>query len=125
VATASGTLLRYRLSGGPVRIDYDLTIRDDGTAEVDERHRSRDPIRLEIPSRELERIRTLLASLSEPTLSFGERFGRLFAGSGGMKIRLEWDVGKITRTDPDDPTLVELLELLDQIRLRAVRSVPR
>ena len=108
-------LLRYRLSGGPVRIDHLMVVREDGSGELDERHRSRDAIRLEVSSRELEQIRELL----------GERVGRLFSSAGGTRVRLDWDGGKITRPDPDDPSLRELLELLDEIRLRAMRSQPR
>lgn len=128
MVTASSTapvLLRYRLSGGPVRIDHVLTIREDGTAELNERHRSRDPLWLEIPSRELERIRTLLEGVEPPRASLGQRLGRLFSGGDATRVRLEWEGGKITRADPDDPTVVELFELLDEIRLRAVRSQPR
>ncbi|MFL5869629.1 MAG: hypothetical protein ACJ75R_00985 [Solirubrobacterales bacterium] len=118
-------LLRYRLAGGPVRIDHLLTIREDASAELDERHRSREPIRFEIPSRELDRIRALLGELSPPRHGLGERLSRMFSGGDMTRIRLEWDGGKITRTDPDDPALAELLNLLDEIRLRAMRSQPR
>jgi hypothetical protein len=118
-------LLRYRLSGGPVRIDHLMVVREDGSGELDERHRSRDAIRLEVSSRELARIRELLGSVEQSRPSLGERMGRLFSSAGGTRIRLDWDGGKITATDPDDPGLTELLELLDEIRLRAMRSQPR
>jgi hypothetical protein len=118
-------LLRYRLSGGPVRIDHLMVVREDGSGELDERHRSRDAIRLEVSSRELDRIRELLGSVEQSRPSLGERVGRLFSSAGGTRIRLDWDGGKITAPDPDDPSLRELLELLDEIRLRAMRSQPR
>ena len=118
-------LLRYRLSGGPVRIDHLMVVREDGSGELDERHRSRDAIRFEVSSNELASIRELLASLGQSRPSFGERLGRIFAGADATRIRLEWDGGKITRTDADDPALTQLLGLLDEIRLRAMRSQPR
>jgi hypothetical protein len=118
-------LLRYRLSGGPVRIDHLMVVREDGSGELDERHRSRDAIPLEVSSRELEQIRELLASVQQSRPSLGERVGRLFSSAGGTRVRLDWDGGKITRPDPDDPSLRELLGLLDEIRLRAMRSQPR
>ena len=122
---ATPVLLRYRLSGGPVRIDHLLVVREDGSGELDERHRSRDAIRFDVSSSELARIHELLASLEQSRPSFGERLGRLFAGAGATRIRLDWDGGKITRTDADDAALTQLLGLLDEIRLRAMRSQPR
>jgi hypothetical protein len=123
--TTARVLLRYRLSGGPVRIDHLMVVREDGSGELDERHRSRDAIRFEVSSSELARIRELLASLEQSRPGLGERLGRLFAGADTTRIRLDWDGGRITRTDPDDPALTQLLDLLDEIRLRTMRSQPR
>jgi hypothetical protein len=125
-ATSSApVLLRYRLSGGPVRIDHLMVVREDGSGELDERHRTRDPIRFEVSSRELARIRELLGTVKQARPGLGGRLGRLLSSASGTRVRLDWDGGKVTAPDPDDPSLTELLNLLDEVRLRAMRSQPR
>ena len=118
-------LLRYRVHGGPVRVDQRLTVFEDGFAELDERHRSRDPVRIEIGSAELARIRELLDNVSPRRAGFGDWVRRQFSPHEGPRFRLDWDGHKITAVDPEDPNLPELLSLLDEIRVRAVRSQPR
>jgi hypothetical protein len=118
-------LLRYRVHGGPVRVDQRLTVFEDGFAELDEHHRSREPVRIEIGSGELERIRELLDTVSPRRAGFGGWVRRQFSPHEGPRFRLDWDGHKITAADPDDPNLPELLSLLDEIRVRAVRSQPR
>ena len=118
-------LLRYRVHGGHVRVDQRLTLFEDGTGELDERHRTRDPIRLEVSSREVERIRGLLGTVSSRRGSAGDWLRRRISPVKGPRFRLTWGGHKITAVDPDDPELAELVALLDEIRLRAIRSQPR
>jgi hypothetical protein len=102
-----------------------MTIAADGTVEVDEHHRTRDPLTLAIDSAELERIRGLLESLPEGRLSKRPRFLERASPMRGMRFRLRWDRRSVSGEAPTDPQLAELLGLLDEIRLRAVRSQPR
>jgi hypothetical protein len=118
-------LLSYRVHGGPVRVDQRLTVSEDGQVELDERHRSRDPVRLEIGAGELERIRELLASVSDRRMGVGEWLAHRLSQAKGPRFRLEWDGHKITALDPRDPNLAELLSLLEDVRVRAIRSQPR
>jgi hypothetical protein len=124
VATAP-ELLRYRVHGGHVRVDQRLTLFDDGTGELDEHHRSRDPIRVEVGSGELQRIRELLDALSTRRGSAADWILRRISPVRGPRFRLSWAGHKITAADPDDPALAELLALLDELRVNAVRSQPR
>jgi hypothetical protein len=118
-------VVRYRVFGGPVRVDQRLTVFGDGTVELDERHRSRDPVRTGIASREVERIRELLAAVADRRMSFGEWVRHRLSPTEGPRFRLEWDGHKVTAADPADPALGELLALLDEIRVRAIRAQPR
>jgi hypothetical protein len=124
----SGTapeLLRYRVYGGPVRVDQRLILFEDGSGELDERHRSRNPIRIEAASREVERIRELLGALTDRRGGVGEWLRQRVSPVEGHRFRLTWEGHKVTAPDPDDPALAELLTLLDELRLRAIRSQPR
>jgi hypothetical protein len=124
----SGTapeLLRYRVHGGPVRVDQRLILFEDGSGQLDERHRSREPIRLEAASGEVERIRELLGALTDRRGGIGEWLRQRVSPVEGHRFRLTWDGHKVTAPDPDDPALAELLSLLDELRQRAIRSQPR
>jgi hypothetical protein len=118
-------LLSYRVHGGPVRVDQRLTVFEDGSGELDERHRSRDSVRIEIGSAELARIRELLETVPPRRGGFGAWVRRQFSPHEGPRFRLEWDGHKITAADPGDPNLTELLSLLDDLRVRAIRAEPR
>jgi hypothetical protein len=118
-------LLRYRVHGGPVRVDQRLTLFEDGSGELDERHRSRDAVRVEVGSAQLERIRELLGELSTRRGGFGDWIRRRASPVKGQRFRLSWNGHKITAADPDDAALAELLALLDEIRVGAIRSQPR
>jgi hypothetical protein len=118
-------LLSYRVHGGPVRVDQRLTVSEDGQVELDERHRSRDPVRLEIGSTELERIRELLATVSDRRMGVGEWLAHHLSQGKGPRFRLDWGGHKITAADPADPNLAELLSVLEELRVRAIRSQPR
>jgi hypothetical protein len=118
-------LLSYRVHGGPVRVDQRLTVSEEGQVELDERHRSREPVRLEIGSGELERIRELLASIPDRRMGVGEWLAHHLSQAKAPRFRLEWDGHKITAADPGDPNLAELLSLLEHLRVRAIRSQPR
>src|SRR5262245_34399190 len=58
-----GVLVRYRVCGGPVAVDQRLTVFEDGAVELDERHRTRDSIRLRIDQTELDELRSALEQL--------------------------------------------------------------
>jgi hypothetical protein len=118
-------LLRYHVHGGPVRVDQRLTVYEDGSIELDERHRSREAVRLEVGAGELERMRELLGSLSSRRPGLGERLRHHLSPAKGPRFTLRWDRHKISAADPDDPALAELLSLLDELRIRAIRSQPR
>jgi hypothetical protein len=122
---SSPILVRYRVFGGPVRVDQRLTVFEDGDVELDERHRSRDAVRLQISSSELERMRKLLGSISGRRQTLRERLRHHLSPAKGPRFRLQWSGHRITGADTDDPQLAEVLSLLDEIRLRAIRSQPR
>ena len=103
---ASTILVRYRVHGGPVNVDQRVTVFDDGTAELDERHRSRDSIRLELDAAELERLRAALEAVP------AERWSR----SRSLSL------AKVGTFLPD---FARVVELLDELRLTAIRSEPR
>jgi hypothetical protein len=118
-------LLRYRVHGGPVRVDQRLTVFEDCSAELDERHRSRNAVRLELDEAEVERLRELLGSLSSRRPGLGERLRHHLSPAKGPRFSLHWNGHKISGSQPDDPAAAELLSLLDEIRVRAIRSQPR
>jgi hypothetical protein len=122
---ADEPLLRYRVSGGPVRVDQRLTVYEDGSAELDERHRSRDPVRLSLGSSELERIRTLIDSLPQGRLASRAWLRELWTPGRAQVFHLRLEGRSIRGVDVEDPALGELISLLDEIRLRAIRSQPR
>jgi hypothetical protein len=102
-----------------------MTIGEDGAVEVDEHHRSREPVRITLDSTELERIRILLESLPQGRLSKRPSLLERVSPMRHVRFQLRWDRRSVAGEAPTDPQLAELLALLDEIRLRAIRSVPR
>jgi hypothetical protein len=67
-----GILVRYRVVRGPVDVDQRLTVFEDGAVVLDERHRTRDAIRLQLDAAELEE--SAVRSRRYPTRSGDRRF---------------------------------------------------
>ena len=133
---ASEVLVRYRVSGGPVRVDQRLSVLSDGTVELDERHRGREAIRLTIGSSELERVRSALDTAEPDRWPTGFGFtwqklkGRLRDLLPYVQPRTHFELrrGRHATAWPDanlDPSVADLVETLDEIRVRAVQSQPR
>jgi hypothetical protein len=125
VPAAAAELLSYRVHGGPVRVDQRLTLFEDGSGELDEHHRSRDSIRLELSSGEIDRIRTLIDALPEGRLASRAWLREITTPGRAQVFQLRLSGRSIRGVDVEDPTLAELISLLDEIRLRAIRSQPR
>ena len=144
--SSEAVLVLYRVSGGPVAVDQRLTVFEDGRVVLDERHRSRGPISQRLERDELDRLRAGLRQISDTRWSHPGKlrrartrrwFSDLFAYwerdrgadyelwrgrrvisnviAGGM-----WDM--VSR-DYDIPP--DVVELLHQILVRAIRSEPR
>lgn len=128
-------LVEYRLLGGPVGIDQRLTVLADGTVELDERHRRRDPTRFRIEAEELERLRSALGEIPATTLSGGPTLalarGRaglraFFRMRGGAHVgRTYFQLGVGGRSiagQADEITDADgVRALLEELRARAVR----
>jgi hypothetical protein len=134
-ASQTETLVTYRVGGGPANVDQRMTVHEDGTVELDERHRSRDPIVLQLDAAEL---RKLLAGLEAVPAEAWSSPARLALGRFGHHLktsigRIPADAGmRVTRGSRalggralEDPNVASLVEHLDEIRVRAVRSEPR
>ena len=133
----SGVLVRYRVVGGPMHVDQRLTVREDGHAEVDERHRSRGEISVEVEPGELERLREALAVLPESRWSgaAGLAWARLKRNTvraiphnrfHGARTHFELRRGgRAISGYADDAGDLAAVPLLDALRVRAIRSAPR
>jgi hypothetical protein len=133
---SSRVLIGYRVSGGPANVDQRLTVFEDGTAELDERHRSRDTIRLQISAADLDRLRGAIATLppdrwSRPPRAALRRIGAIFLPSvpghraSGARFELRRGRRAIVGGPGDDPELAPMIDALDTLRVEAVRAVPR
>lgn len=137
---AGGVLVRYRVVGGPVDVDQRLTVFDDGAVELDERHRTRDTIRLHLDAAELEGVRAALeqiprevwgSGLPHLTLARMKRALRgtwtIFPDSGSdYELRRGRRAIHGARDDIGESILVTpLVDRLDELRVRAIRAVPR
>jgi hypothetical protein len=134
----AGVLVRYRVFGGPADIDQRLTVFEDGAVELDERHRSRDPIWVRMDATELEGLRAALEELpstrwSHPARAALARAWRnllpdLLGGAGranraGTELRRGGRV--ILGAEAGDGELDAVVAPLDAVRVRAVRAEPR
>jgi hypothetical protein len=139
VGAGSRPLLRYRVFGGPVAVDQRLTVFDDGTAQLDERHRSRAPIWIRLEPSELEAVRAGLDEVPGDRWarapSLARRAGRHLVETlliwlpgrmrhDGARFELRRD-GQVIAGATGDPSLPAVVELLDALRVRVVRSHPR
>jgi hypothetical protein len=131
-----GVLVRYRVFGGPAAVDQRLTVFEDGAVELDERHRSRDPTWLRLDASELDRLRAALEELPARHWSVLSRLGlmrvkdlfTLFPGvrvPSGAHFQLKRGGRAIVGGTAEDPELAALVELLDSLRVQAVRAHPR
>lgn len=132
----AAVLVRYRVFGGPVAVDQRLTVFEDGAVQLDERHRSRDPIWLRVDGADLERLRSLLDSLPAQRWSGRIRLAmtrvrRVFflsptdLVSSGTQFHLRRGRRAVVSGAVEDPDIAAAVELLDALRGRAVRSLPR
>jgi hypothetical protein len=134
--TQAGVLVRYRVFGGPVSVDQRLTVFEDGAVQLDERHRSRDPIWLQIDAAELEELRVALEELpaerwSNPARLALTRIRSLFILSripvlpSGADFQLRRGRRAILGEEIEESDVAALVDLLDALRVRAVCAVPR
>jgi hypothetical protein len=141
-ARQAGVLVSYRVFGGTTGVDHRLTVFENGAVELDERHRSRDSIWIQMSPSELEGLRSALSELppdlwSRPTRLGLARIGDGFRGLLGflnpfdmdidseMDFRIRWGKRVIFGREVLDPELVKVMGPLDAVRIRTVRSVPR
>lgn len=135
-------LVRYRVVGGPVDVDQRLTVFDDGAVELDERHRSRDVIRLRLDAAELGQLRAALEQI--PGSVWDSGLPRFALGRVKRALIRPWTVfvprspersyelrrGRKAivgaRVDIGDYVYIStLVAALDELRARAVRAEPR
>ena len=144
-------LVRYRVLGGPVSVDQRLTVFEDGSVELDERHRSRDPTWLRLDAAELNRLRSALSDVPESRWSILPRLAlarakRAFIAFFSLNdfdtftyFELKQDhhviAGETTRfaraptwppwSGPRDVEVAAVLRVLGALRVRAIRLHPR
>jgi hypothetical protein len=138
VAPDADILVRYRVSGGPAAVDQRLTLFEDGAAELDERHRSRDAVQIRLDRGELDAIREALEGV--PAARWAGRGRRVLARAGrsvkdvprrmshappGALVEVSRGARAIVDPAAGDPDLDALVTLLDAARVRAIRSEPR
>jgi len=123
------------VAGGPVAVDQRLTVFEDGVVEFDERHRSRDPLRSQLRSLELEELRTALDELP------AERWSRFVSLTAARKLlwppfgfpkppsgtRRQVNRGRrgIIERELNEPDVAGVFDRLDEVRLRVLRDHPR
>jgi hypothetical protein len=128
--------VQYRLTGGPAGVDQRLTVFADGLVELDERHRSRDPVEITIGAQELERMRAALEQVPDEAWSRGPKLAlRRAASALGDVFRLgpRPDLGRsyfqlrregrtISGQAWDETEAEPARALLDNLRVQAVRQ---
>jgi hypothetical protein len=137
-----GVLVWYRVFGGPVAVDQRLTVFEDGAVELDERHRTRDPIWLRIDPTELDGLRSALEELPSRRWSHPARVALARLRARWLR-QLFWHLrdtqvtcfllrrgrhaifGVLEDVGFGDRELNSLLERLDPIRVRALCEEPR
>ena len=128
--------MHYRVVGGPVGVDQRLSLFEEGSVELDERHRTRDATLVTIGAGDLQTVCAELDQLPEdlwssspklwlltrrvawqrflgrrPQIDLGARFFQLKRGRRYIAGELE----------DRDPRLTELLDFLESLRAAAVR----
>ena len=117
-------------------VDQRLTVFEDGAVQLDERHRSRDPTWLRLRAPELDRLRAALEELPErrwsmlarPRLIRAKNLFNLFRTVPMPSVahfQLKRGGRAIVGGTAKDPDLAALVELLDSVRVHAVRARPR
>ena len=128
-------VLRYRAHGGPMKVDQRLTVREDGGAVLEERHRRRGPTELALESGELDGLRAALEAVPDrhwsrvpPALRVRRAdLWRVFGLSQRHFAPTRFRVVRHGRNlagwlDDPDPALEDLLRRLEELRARAVRE---
>ena len=128
-------VLSYRAHGGPMKVDQRLTVREDGSALLEERHRSRGPTELALDSVEVEGLRAALDAVpgghwSRVPAALRIRRGDLWRVFGlsqrhfaPTRVRVRREGRNLTGwLDDPDPALEDLLRRLEDLRARAVRN---
>jgi hypothetical protein len=127
--------LRYRVHGGTMKVDQRLTLREDGTAELDERHRRRGATTLALGATEMDALRAVLDQVPEglwsrvppPLRIRGRDLWRIFGIGQQHFVPLKFSLRRQGRNlagwleDPDQE-VADLLRRLEDIRARAVRE---
>jgi hypothetical protein len=127
--------VQYRLIGGPVRVDQRVTVFADGLVELDERHRSRDPVEVTIGAQELERMRAALEQVPEEAWSRGPNLAFRRVASALRDVFRLWprpDLGRsyfqlrcegrtISGQAGDETEAEPARALLDDLRVQAMR----
>jgi hypothetical protein len=133
----AGVLVRYRYLAGDV--NERLTLFEDGAVKLDERRRSRDPIWLRLDAAELGQVRAALNRIPRPLWARGPelalvRIKSTVAGLGkeefedyGSFFQLKRGRHSIAGEDPSaaDIRVGAVVTLLETLRMRAIRAVPR
>lgn len=130
-------LVRYRTVGGPVAVDQSLTVHSNGFVVLEERHRNRGPTELRVSLKELDRIRSALDQIPAWRWSSGSGLNSLRFRSHVKALLTPWDDYKfdhrpffelaladrsIAGEVGDEPAAEAALELLDSLRVHAVRT---
>jgi hypothetical protein len=119
-----------------VAVDQRLTVFEDGAVQLEERHRSGDPIWLHVDTTEVERLRAALEAVPAQRRSKSVRralgrLGRVFIprssvpNRSGAHFEVRWGRRTIAGESPDNPDLASVVDQLDALRVRAVRADPR
>jgi hypothetical protein len=131
----SDALLTYRVGGGPANVDQRMTVHEDGRVELDERHRSRNAVALQLDAADLRKLKAGLEAV--PADAWSSRMGLVLGRQGHLlkrsigrvpadaDVRVMRDGKGLGGRALDDPNVASLVEQLDEIRVRAVRSEPR
>ena len=128
-------LVRYRHVGGPVGVDQNLTVYEDGQAKLEEHHRSRDATSLTLSGDELAQLRAALDRIPEEFWAAAPMLA-LHRGKAVMKGALTaWGrpktdparfelryAGRAISGDMRDAGEVDAVRaLLDDLRIKAIR----
>jgi hypothetical protein len=126
--TPAPVLVSYRRKGDDV--DQRLAVHEDGGVLLDERHRSRDSIWLQLSPSELRKLQISLEGVQpsewwSPTYLWLGRVGRMFDEHHGAEVWVRRGRRGIGGPALRYLDVRPLIEQLDELRVRAIRSQPR